>query len=178
MIAWLAVEAALLPEWSLSALGLIKGIYPFGAYVPGTTLILLYFLAHECSINLTSISIFFVWVGVLLGLTGSYGIGRALSRTAKIDVPTWRDFLFAVHPALAAMHFFELGYWQKKLFRQLTVFAILGLILLTAFVSTICLSKELLTGLTGEIAPVWAILLIALGLWRLGAAFFFERRQR
>jgi uncharacterized membrane protein len=172
MIAWLALEAASLPDWSLSAAGLIKGIYPFGAYVPGTTIILLYFLAHECSIYHTPVSVFFVWAGVLLGLTGSYGIGRAVSRTGLIDRSTWKDYLFAVHPALAAMHFFELGYWRKQMFRQLAIFAIIGLILLAGFVWTICMSKGLLTGLTGEIAPVWAIILITLGLWRLGAAFF------
>jgi hypothetical protein len=76
--------------------------------------------------------------------------------------------VFAVHPALAAIYFFELGYWRGRLRPSLVVFAVAGLLLLTAFVIGICGFKQLVSDLTNEIGPIWAAVLVAVGLWRIG----------
>lgn len=172
LIMWLTEFSSSLPTWALLILGFVKGVYGAGAYVPGTTIILLFFLGHECSFTSTSQWIILTWLGVVVGLSFSYAMGLALSRSRDEKQFHWRDLAFGVHPNLIGIYFFERGFWQRDFKRALSVFAMFGLVFLTIASALICSFKSIFLAQTEEIGVMWGLVLIVLGIWRIGHAIY------
>jgi hypothetical protein len=158
----------------LLAVGFIKGIYGPGAYFPGTTMILLFFLGHECAFVSTSGWVILTWLGVVAGLSFSYAMGRALSRSREERRFYWKDLAFGIHPNLVAIYFFERGFWQRDFATALNMFAIFGFVFLAVASILICSFKSLISSQTQEIGAVWGAVLVALGAWRIGCALYLR----
>jgi hypothetical protein len=172
VIKWLSALIEFIPVWSLAVLGFVKSTYAIGAYFPGTTLILLYFLGHDCSQQESLTWIVLVWVGVLIGMALSYRLGRGISRVKDMRHFKLRDLVFAMHPNFVAIYFFELGYWRRPIAGPFLYFSFCGLTLLTVFTIGICTLKVEISGFTSEIGPVWATLIVLLGLYRIRNAVY------
>lgn len=174
LIRWLSDLAASLPAWTLLALGFVKAIYGPGAYVPGTTIILLFFLGHECTAADTSGWVLLTWLGVATGMSVSYWLGRTFSQTRDEKPFDWKDLAFGLHPNLVGIYFFERGFWQRDFASALGAFASFGLLLLATAAVAVCSFKSLIGSQTEEIGGIWGAFFVALGIWRIGRALYLR----
>jgi hypothetical protein len=172
LIKWLSDFSASLPIWTLLVLGFVKATYGPGAYVPGTTIILLFFLGRECAVPDTFGWMLLTWLGVLGGMSFSYALGKALSRTPDEKQFDWKDLAFGLHPNLVGIYFFERGFWRRDFVPAFVAFAMFGFLLLGIVCGGVCSFKSLISAQTEEIGVVWGALFVALGIWRIGSALY------
>lgn len=179
------VLTATLPVWTVALAGLVEGSYWLGGLIPGQSYIGLYLLGHECSMEHSSLVIFYIWFGVLIGLLLSYGAARLFRKRESADSENrpWAlpklfgRALLAAYPSAAATHMFERGFQGKTLLPSFVPIVISGLVILTAYTVLLCSAKEAIYQRTGEIGLLFGGVLILWGLWRVGQGLRLGRNN-
>lgn len=166
---------ATLPLWTVALAGLIEGSYWIGGLIPGQTYMGLYLLGHECSVGNSSVVIFYIWFGVLIGLLLSYGAARLFTKSKSLNIEErpWAASkllgraMLAAYPSAAATHIFERGFQGKALLPSFVPIVISGLVILTAYTVLLCSAKETISQETDKIGILFAGALILWGIWRI-----------
>ncbi len=169
---WLVDLSSKIPAWGLLATAIAKSVYGIGSYLPGTTVILLNLLGRDCSFVSSAEWVIAVLVGVLIGISISYVIGRLVGVEKQDQTFRLSDFIFGTHPNLTSVYFFERGYWKRAVFAPICFFAVFGSVFLVVSASLVCTFKTFIGDQVQELGVLWGVFLVALGAWRIAEGLF------
>lgn len=170
LIPWLSAIAATAPIWFLFLVASAKTVYGIGSYIPGTTFVLLYFLGNECTLTSTPIWVAVAWAGASIGLVISFFLGYFMSRAHDASKFRFIHLVSAIHPNLAAIYFFEHGFWRRDLSEIFPSFLAFGAVFISLCSIVVCSLKTQIGDLTHEISGVWGLIMVVLGAWRVAQA--------
>jgi len=164
-----------LPVWTVALAGLIEGTYWVGGLIPGQSYIGLYLLGHECSVANSSLVIFYIWFGVLVGLVLSYAAalffrkreGKDLEKQPWAPSKLFGRALLAAYPSAAATHMFERGFQGKSFLPSFVPIVVSGSVILCVYTLILCSAKDAIYERTGEVGVFFGGALILWGAWRI-----------
>ncbi|HKR61248.1 MAG TPA: hypothetical protein VJS64_16115 [Pyrinomonadaceae bacterium] len=155
-------------RWSLLvlfALGIIKATYVVGINIPAATLMVIAVLAYCHSYQQIPQLAAAIWLGTMVGLAASYGMGWLAGRHANVRGFKPHDLVFALYPTLASIHFFEEGYWRRRELKKWVAFGGAGFVILLFYIAVIYSFKDVFAPQLGAVSLVVSVMLTLYGLW-------------